>query len=135
MIFGFSPNSSMPQGMTYIVQRKDRFYVVAYDGLDPLTGKERRRWHPVGHDRDETESVSARIDRDRAYINPAIGDVPLRRLRADHLDCGEGPSTLCRPSSTRSNCGSSIGTTTPSPSCGTTQLTKSSPKSVEVAPP
>ncbi len=25
--------------MTYIVQRKDRFYVVAYDGLDPLTGR------------------------------------------------------------------------------------------------
>jgi len=37
--------------MTCIVQRQDRFYVVAYDGLDPLTGKERRRWHPVGHDR------------------------------------------------------------------------------------
>ncbi len=30
--------------MAYIIQRKDRFYVVAYDGLDPLTGKERRRW-------------------------------------------------------------------------------------------
>jgi hypothetical protein len=27
--------------MAYIIQRKDRFYVVAYDGLDPLTGKER----------------------------------------------------------------------------------------------
>jgi Group II intron, maturase-specific domain len=39
--------------MTYIVQRKDCLYVVAYDGLDPLTGKERRRWHPVGHDRYE----------------------------------------------------------------------------------
>ena len=114
--------------MTYIVQRKDRFYVVAYDGLDPLTGKERRRWHPVGHDRGEAEAVAARLDRDNAgaaprtrrarpprrvphrhmapqkrrhvrattayryawfvdrYINPAIGDVPLRRLRADHLD-------------------------------------------------
>lgn len=118
----------MPEGMTYIVQRKDRFYVVAYDGLDPLTGKERRRWHPVGHDRHDAELAAARIDRDNAgaaparggpvhlgqfltetwlplkrrhvrattayryswfvdrYINPAIGDVPLRRLRADHLD-------------------------------------------------
>ena len=37
--------------MTYIVQRKGRFYVVEYDGLDPLTGKERWRWHPMGHDR------------------------------------------------------------------------------------
>ncbi len=114
--------------MTYIVQRKDRFYVVAYDGLDPLTGKERRRWHPVGHDRSEAEAVAARIDRDNAgaapvrggpscfgefltgtwlplmrrhlrattayryswyvdrYINPAIGHVPLRRLRSDHFD-------------------------------------------------
>jgi hypothetical protein len=45
--------------MTYSVQRKDRFYVVAYDGLDPLTGKERRRWQPVGHNRDEAELVAA----------------------------------------------------------------------------
>ena len=44
--------------MTYIVQRKDRFYVVAYDGVDPLTGRERRRWHPVGHDRDEALSIA-----------------------------------------------------------------------------
>jgi hypothetical protein len=26
--------------MTYIVQRHNRIYVVAYDGLDPLTGRE-----------------------------------------------------------------------------------------------
>ncbi len=43
--------------MSYIVQRKDRFYVVAYNGLDPLTGKERRRWHPVGHDRADAEQL------------------------------------------------------------------------------
>lgn len=118
----------MPKGMTYIVQRQDRFYVVAYDGLDPLTGKERRRWHPVGQDRGDAELAATRIDHDKAgaaparggpvhlgqfltdtwlplkrrhvrattayryswfvdrYINPAIGDVPLRRLRGDHLD-------------------------------------------------
>jgi len=51
--------------MSYIVQRQDRFYVVAYDGIDPLTGRERRRWHPVGHDRDEAEQLSARLDRER----------------------------------------------------------------------
>lgn len=114
--------------MTYIVQRQDRFYVVAYDGLDPLTGRERRRWHPVGHDRDEANALAARLDRERPsappkfggpvtvsqflretwlpqkrrqvrvttayryawfvdrYITPAIGDIPLRRLRVDHLD-------------------------------------------------
>lgn len=127
-LFGLVPTSSIPDGMTFIMQRKDRFYVVAYDGLDPLTGKERRRWHPVGTDRYDAELVAARIDRDDAgaapsrgepvhlgqfltgtwlalkrrhvrattayryswyvdrYINPAIGDVPLRRLRADPLD-------------------------------------------------
>jgi hypothetical protein len=29
--------------MTYVIQRKSRFYVVDYDGLDPRTGRERRR--------------------------------------------------------------------------------------------
>jgi hypothetical protein len=114
--------------MTYIVQRQDRFYVVDYDGLDPLTGKERRRWHPAGHDRADAESVAARLDRDRCgtapavggpitvatflreiwipqkrrqvrattayryawfvehYIAPSIGEIPLRRLRVDHLE-------------------------------------------------
>ena len=42
--------------MTYIVERNTRFYVVAYDGLDPLTGRERRRWIPIGHDRTEAEA-------------------------------------------------------------------------------
>jgi integrase len=114
--------------MTYIVQRKDRFYVVAYDGLDPLTGRERRRWHPVGGDRQEVDAIPARLDSEHAgsppsrggpvllgeflrttwvpqrrtqvrsttayryawfverYIDPAIGHLPLQRLRADHLD-------------------------------------------------
>jgi integrase len=118
----------MPEAMTYIVQRQDRFYVVAYDGLDPLTGKERRRWHPAGHDRSDADALATRLDHDTAsappkiggaitvgaflrdtwlpqkrrqvrattayryswfverYIGPTIGEVPLRRLRVDHLD-------------------------------------------------
>ena len=114
--------------MTYIVERNTRFYVVAYDGLDPLTGRERRRWIPIGHDRGDAEAVVARLDNEpnvgpapsrgtvtvgefltrtwmpnkrrhvrattayryawfiERYINPAIGDIPMRRLRADHLD-------------------------------------------------
>lgn len=114
--------------MTYLVQRKDRFYVVAYDGVDPLTGRERRRWHPVGTYRPDAEAVAAQLQKSRFeapvtrggavtvgefltdtwlpakrrqvrattayryawfvhnYINPAIGHVPLRQLRADHLD-------------------------------------------------
>lgn len=47
--------------MAYIVKRRNRLYVVAYDGLDPLTGKERRRWHPAGTDRAEAEQMARRI--------------------------------------------------------------------------
>ncbi len=114
--------------MTYMVKRNDRFSVVVYDGLDALTGRERRRWHPVGADRHEAEAVVARLRQDRVqpppprngsntlgeflrgtwmpqkrrqvrattayrygwfaehYIIPALGEVPLRQLRADHLD-------------------------------------------------
>lgn len=131
--------------MTYIVQCKDRFYVVAYDGLDPLTGKERRRWHPVGHDRHDAELAAVRIDRDNAgaatahggpqhlgeelagtwlplkrrhvrattayryswfidrYINPAIGDVPLRRLRADDLQRQPLPAGQDQPPAVRAS--------------------------------
>lgn len=31
--------------MTYIVQRRNLFYVVGYDGIDAISGMERRRWH------------------------------------------------------------------------------------------
>jgi len=114
--------------MSYVIQRQDRFYVVAYDGLDPLTGKERRRWHPAGHDRAEADAMAERLDAEREvpppkvggpitvgqfltetwlprkrrqvrettafryawfvdrYILPALGDIPLRRLRLDHLE-------------------------------------------------
>ncbi|MDP9075001.1 MAG: hypothetical protein M3N98_12725 [Actinomycetota bacterium] len=100
--------------MTYIVQRKDRFYVVAYDGLDPLTGKEHRRWHPIGHDRSEAESVAARIDRDcdRAGAAPSRGGpvhlgefltdtwLPLKRrhVRATTGTPGSSTATSTRPS-------------------------------------
>src|SRR5271156_2879942 len=35
----------------YVAQRRDRFYAVIYEGIDPITGRERRRWHPAGTDR------------------------------------------------------------------------------------
>ena len=50
--------------MTYIVQRKSRFYVVAYDGIDTLTGREHRRWHPAGHSRTDAEAIAANLDLD-----------------------------------------------------------------------
>ena len=56
--------------MAYIVQRKDRFYVVDYDGIDPITGRERRRWRLVGCDRTEAEELAARLEAERADAHP-----------------------------------------------------------------
>ena len=40
--FGLATNSSSADdiGMAYIIERNDRYYVVAYDGNDPRTGKD-----------------------------------------------------------------------------------------------
>lgn len=51
--------------MSYIVQRDQRFYVVAYNGHDPITGQERRRWHPAGRSRRDAEIIRDRIDNAR----------------------------------------------------------------------
>jgi len=34
--------------MGYVTNRDGRWYAVSYEGLDPLTGRDRRRWHRVG---------------------------------------------------------------------------------------
>ena len=44
--------------MAYIVTRKNRFYVVSYDGIDPSTGKERRRWQLMGASRADAEAIA-----------------------------------------------------------------------------
>jgi hypothetical protein len=67
------PKFADDQPMTYIVQRQDRFYVVAYDGLDPLSGKERRRWHPVGRDRDEAEAARQCLELATVDQRPPVG--------------------------------------------------------------
>ncbi|MEX2624234.1 MAG: site-specific integrase [Acidimicrobiia bacterium] len=111
----------------YVARKGDRWYAVVYDGLDPVHGRERRRWHPSGTTREEAEKLAARLaaelngrnDKVRGltfgayltgqwlpgrkinlaqstwdgyrrkidrHILPAIGHVPIRRLRAQHLE-------------------------------------------------
>jgi len=45
----------------YVRQRRGRFYAVVYEGRDPVTGKERRSWHPAGTDRAEAERLAAKL--------------------------------------------------------------------------
>jgi integrase len=36
--------------MGYVTNRDGRWYAVSYEGLDPLTGRDRRRWHRADHE-------------------------------------------------------------------------------------
>jgi integrase len=42
----------------YVVTRGERFYAVVYEGVDPITGRERRRWHAAGKDRTAAERLA-----------------------------------------------------------------------------
>jgi hypothetical protein len=59
-------------GMAYIISRNSQFYVVVYDGIDPRTNKERRRWHAAGRLRADAEAIAERItaERDGARDGP-----------------------------------------------------------------
>jgi hypothetical protein len=45
----------------YVAQRRGRFYAVIYEGPDPVTGKEIRRWHPAGTDRAGAERLAGKL--------------------------------------------------------------------------
>lgn len=45
----------------YVVHRRNRYYTVIYEGLDPVTGRERRSWHPAGTDRGDAKRLAARL--------------------------------------------------------------------------
>lgn len=45
----------------YVARKGDRWYAVIYEGLDPVTGKERRRWHPAGTCRTDAERLAANL--------------------------------------------------------------------------
>ena len=45
----------------YITRKNDHWYVVIYEGLDPTTGKERRKWHAAGTDRTQAETLARRL--------------------------------------------------------------------------
>jgi hypothetical protein len=45
----------------YVAQRRGRYYAVIYEGLDPVTGRERRRWHPAGTNRADAERLAIEL--------------------------------------------------------------------------
>jgi integrase len=45
----------------YVARKGERWYAVIYEGLDPITGRERRTWHAAGTSRDEAERLATRL--------------------------------------------------------------------------
>ncbi len=56
----------------HVARKRDRYYAVIYEGLDPVTGKERRSWHPAGTDRSEAETLVARLAVERDGRNDEV---------------------------------------------------------------
>lgn len=53
----------------YVARKGDRWYAVIYEGTDPITGKERRSWHPAGCERADAERLAARLASERDGAN------------------------------------------------------------------
>jgi integrase len=56
----------------YVARKGDRWYAVIYEGLDPVTGRERRSWHPAGTERADAEKLAAHLAGDRNGRNDAV---------------------------------------------------------------
>lgn len=56
----------------YVAQRRGRYYAVIYEGRDPVTGKERRTWHPAGTDRAKAELLAKKLAADETKRVDAV---------------------------------------------------------------
>ncbi len=86
----------------YVARKGNRWYAVIYEGTDPITGRERRSWHPAGCERGgafltarwlpgrrlvlASSTYNAYRHNVEGHIVPALGRIGLRRLRPHHLD-------------------------------------------------
>ena len=55
-----------------MARKGNRWYAMIYEGLDPVTGKERCHWHPAGTSREEAEELAARL---AAEVNGPNDDI------------------------------------------------------------
>ena len=49
----------------YVAKKGDRWYAVIYEGIDPITGRERRSWHRGGTERADAERLAAKLAGER----------------------------------------------------------------------
>ena len=69
----------------HVARKGNRYYAVVYEGFDPVTGRERHRWHAAGDTRKGAEKVLAELVKrlhDGDYRAPeriTLGDYLLER--------------------------------------------------------
>lgn len=56
----------------HVARKRERYYAVIYEGLDPVTSRERRSWHAAGTDRSEAEALAARLAAERDGRNDEV---------------------------------------------------------------
>jgi len=59
----------------YVARKGGRWYAVIYEGLDPVTGKERRSWHPAGTSRNEAVKLADRLAAERNELMRDAGSL------------------------------------------------------------
>ena len=73
----------------YVTAKRGRYYAVIYEGLDPVTGRERRTWHPAG-DRSGRGRTARRAARRRVQRTQRRGPIAhLRRLPDQAVAAGQ----------------------------------------------
>jgi integrase len=60
-IASIRPDARRTDMKGYVTTKRGRYYAVIYEGLDPVTGRERRTWHPAGTDRAEAQRLAERL--------------------------------------------------------------------------
>jgi hypothetical protein len=63
----------------YITRKGNNWYVFIYEGLDPTTGRERRRWHAAGKERAEAEALAQQLGAEAAARGTARSRLTLAR--------------------------------------------------------
>jgi hypothetical protein len=49
----------------YVARKGNRWYAVVYEGVDPISGRERRSWHPAGTERADAKRLAAQLASER----------------------------------------------------------------------
>jgi integrase len=65
-------------------RKRSRYYAVIYEGLDPVDGKEKRRWYAAGTDRGEAEALAARLAAERDGRNDEIRSLTFGAYLTGH---------------------------------------------------